>query len=348
MPEALRKIAFVIERFVLQSPAQQLLDRFVMGFPDNGEFRKLHGCEIAAHVVENEQDPEFQRRTSALQATASLEECIKAADAVVVVPRDVRGNAQLLRAVLERIPERARCFVYGAVADSAATARHLVQLAEARRCIVAAGTATAVAWRLPDVTLPRGAGLRRALVVVQGAYPAAEIEGLQALLPVAEEAEQHPIDSVEVYRGPRALAALEDEFGPLLASALSRSDSPQGDALTDARTQDIFGLGLVPKLAKAPRCWRLRLSSPSHRQPAFPAMLAVLDGVVADYNLAVETATGKICSWQVYRPPGPFEHTYSRLAGSLESFFRSGDPPWPADRALITAGALELFEKHAP
>jgi hypothetical protein len=78
-------------------------------------------------------------------------------------------------------------------------------------------------------------------------------------------------------------------------------------------------------------------------------MLAVLDGVVADYNIAIETASGKIWSWQVYRPPAPFEHVYSRLAATLEAFFRSDDHPWPVQRSLTLAQALELFQKqHSP
>ena len=145
-----------------------------------------------------------------------------------------------------------------------------------------------------------------------------------------------------------AWPALNGDFGRLLASAISRSDTPQGDALIDARTQDLYGMGLVPKLAKAPRCWLLNHSSDKRSaSTGFQSMIAVLDDVVADYNMAVETASGKIWSWQVYRPPAPFDHVYSRLASVLESFFRSGDAPWPPQRALVTAKALHLFQqKH--
>jgi len=107
MPAPLKKIAFVIEHFALNSPGQQILDRFVLGYPDNGEFRKLQGCTIAAHVVDNAQDPEFQQRAKDVQTANSLDECVRAADAVVVVPRELRGNPDLLRSVLQRVPQGA-------------------------------------------------------------------------------------------------------------------------------------------------------------------------------------------------------------------------------------------------
>src|SRR6185503_14543659 len=97
---------------------------------------------------------------------------------------------------------------------------------------------------------------------------------------------------------------LEGEMHPLLASALSRSDTPQGDPVADGRTQDLVGQGLVPRLANSPRCWSLR-----HRD-GLHSVIAILNGVVADMNIAVETNTGTTYSWQLYRPPAPAEHHY--------------------------------------
>src|SRR2546422_1033212 len=36
----LRKIAFLVEEFSLQTPAQQLLDRFLIGYPRDGKFHR--------------------------------------------------------------------------------------------------------------------------------------------------------------------------------------------------------------------------------------------------------------------------------------------------------------------
>ena len=125
------------------------------------------------------------------------------------------------------------------------------------------------------------------------------------------------------------------------ASALSRSHSPQGDPVVDGRTQDLVGLGLVPKLARHPRGWRLE-----HRDGLHSTIL-VLDGVVADFNFAVRARDGSIVSAQLYRAPAPAEQHFSRLTAVLEDFFRTGKAPWPVERNLLIAGLLEAFSRPA-
>jgi hypothetical protein len=126
---------------------------------------------------------------------------------------------------------------------------------------------------------------------------------------------------------------------PLLASALSRSHSPQGDALLDGRTQDLVGLGLVPKLARHPRGWLLE-----HHDGLRSAIL-VLDGVVADFNFAVRTQDGPMISAQLFRAPPPAEQHYSRLVAVMEDFFHNGASPWPVERNLLITGLLENFQQ---
>ena len=128
---------------------------------------------------------------------------------------------------------------------------------------------------------------------------------------------------------------------PLLAAALSRSDSPQGDPVRDGRTQDMVGLGLVLKLSKNPRAWVLEHSD------GVRSTIAVLDGVVADFNFAVELADGKVVSAQIYRPPAPQRHEFTRVAEVVEKFFVSGKAPWLPRRSILTAGLLAALGRTA-
>jgi hypothetical protein len=107
----------------------------------------------------------------------------------------------------------------------------------------------------------------------------------------------------------------------------------------DGRTQDLVGLGLVPKLARRPRGWLLE-----HRDGLRTAIL-VLDGVVADFNFAVRAQNGDVLSAQLLRAPPPAEHHFSRLAAVMEDYFRDGKLPWPVERNLLIAGLLETFAR---
>jgi len=343
---ALRKITFVVEEFGVGTPAQQLLDRFLIGYPHEGAFRKLEGCRVALHLAPPEAaDAEITRRVQdfGLDRESNLERAIADADAVVIIGREHMcvPSETLLKSVLQNAAANTACFVHGVLAPTLQSAKEMVALAESRHILLTAGTATAVTYRLPDVDVPMGVPLQEALIVVQGAYPVAEVEALHGLLPVIERRRngESGVKRIRFFQGRDIWQAGERGVWPqsLLASALSRSDRPQGDPVADGRTQDLLGLGRVPQLAQHPRCWILE-----HRD-GLRSTLLDLDGVVADFNFAVQTNAGQIISAQLHRPPGPAQHQFSRLAAVLETFFRTGKPPWPIQRNLLVTGLLEAF-----
>jgi len=344
-----RKITFLLEEFQVSSPGQQLLDRFLIGYPRAGKFHALDDLKVSACLLLNSENSFGKRREDwSLAIKSNPEQAVRDADAVVIVPHGAGAvaNDGLLRIALENAPEGAACFVHGALASSLEKARQQAKLAEARKIQLMAGTPTAVTWRLPEMELPSGTPLVETLIVVQGRSLVAELNGLEGLLPIIERRQggEAGISSVRLIKGKNLWHAGDKGLWswPLLAAAISRSDSPQGDPVTDGRTQDIVGLGLVPKLAREPRGWVLE-----HRDGLRSAIL-VLDGAVADFNFAVQARDGRIFSAQLYRPPPPAEHHFSQLAGVMEDFFRTGERPWPLERSLLTAGLLEAFGRPAP
>ena len=204
------------------------------------------------------------------------------------------------------------------------------------------------ARRLGDRLLPwgpAGGSLAALEPAVCGGVGGAELNALEGLLPVIErraggEAGFRSVrwlEGADVWRaGDRGLWSQR-----LLAAALSRSHSPQGDPVLDGRTQDIFGLGLVRKLARDPRAWQL-----THRD-GLKTTILILDGVVNDFNFAVESKGGQIVSAQLLRAPPPVEQHYSPLVAVMEDLFRGGTPPWRIERSLLIAGLLETFRKPA-
>ncbi|MEI8360253.1 MAG: hypothetical protein WCH13_17435, partial [Deltaproteobacteria bacterium] len=46
-----RQITFVLDEFAPQTPAQQLLDRFLLGYRRDGQFHRVAGIQVVAHLA---------------------------------------------------------------------------------------------------------------------------------------------------------------------------------------------------------------------------------------------------------------------------------------------------------
>jgi len=346
MDRQLRKIAIVVEEFTLRSPAQQLLDRFLIGYPRDGEFRRLDNCQVWLHVVSGGSDTEVGRRVKDhdLRVAESIDRTLANADGVIVVWRGAgsKANDDLLRATLHSMQSGTLCFVHGALASGRNAARQSAALAKSRGLVLCSGTSTAVTYRLPEVDLPPKAKTREALIVVQGPFPDAEHEALEGLLPAIERRRggETGVKSVRSIQNDEVWRAGREGLWSwsLLAAAISHSNTVQGDPVKDGRTQDIVGQGLIQALAKNPRGWVLE-----HHDPMRTTIL-VLDGAVADYNFAIRLADGGTVSAQLYRPPEPAQEQFSRLAAAIEELFRKGKAPWAIERSLLVAGLLDEFK----
>jgi hypothetical protein len=217
--------------------------------------------------------------------------------------------------------------VYGAIS------RKMIEAAKRRGVPMLSGTVAATALQLPTMKPMRP---REALVVVQGMRPTAELAALDGLIPLLKNPK--PVKMARLLEGEAVWAAAEKKewsWG-LLRAALSRSDSPQGNAILDGRVEDIAGLGLVPKLAKNPRAWLLE------HEDGLRTTILVLDGVIGDTVAAVREG-GRIFSTQLFRTPSPMREDFSRLAAVIEDFFATRKAPWGVERMKVVASVLERF-----
>jgi hypothetical protein len=331
----LRRIAFLLEDIALPSPAQQLLDRFLIGFSHNGEWQRLR-APVAVWMEKQEQAPLLQQRQDdfGLINAPDRASALREADAVVVAGAAgaLCPPELLVRQTVELVRVGTPIFVYGLLASNPDVAADVTRLADTRRCPLLTGTDLPFAFRLPDVDVPATARLREALIVVQGGFPAAELDGLSGLLALLSGPGQSRND-VRRFRfldEETLWSAADKGLWPqaLFEAVISRSDTPQGNALLDGRTEDLVGLGLVPKLARQPRGWLLE-----HADGLRSALL-VLNGVVADVNCGLRLADDRIVSAQLFRAPPPQQEHYSRMAVALLEFFTSGQKPWSLQRGL--------------
>jgi hypothetical protein len=344
MKSAPRKIVFLAEEFTLSSPAQQLLDRFLLGYAADGEFRRIENCEISIHLADPSQGAALldARRGAGLKIHTNRTAAIQNADAAIVIPKGDGSHApeSLVQAAVEGLPTESPCFVHGVLANTPAVANALAASADFRRIPLLAGTPTSVTWRLPEISVPPKARVTDALIVVQGNFPSAEMHALEGLLPLLEAREggESGVSRINRWEGVEVWKAMDRGAWPrdLMAAAISRSDTPLGDPVLDGRTQDLVGLGLVPKLAQQPRCWRL-----SHKGGTTSTLL-VLNGVVKDFNVALRIGSDRILSTQLFRPPTLAESHYDRLAAAIERFVR-GEGAWSLKRNLLIVDLLSRF-----
>jgi len=309
------KLLFIADEFELRTPVQQLLDRFLIGYPHLGTFHKPD-CEVVLVLLDKNNAVERRIKDFGLRWEGER-------------PRDsLSYEAELIfnsAGSRGRSPSQ-RSFMYGAPSSST-------------QCL--SGTAVRGAWLLPEIAVPKNTRLAKALVIVQGAYPSAEIEAFDALLPLICSSTLPEVRNVTHLGASNFWDVLKRDFWHLVKSAISRSDSPQGDPVRDGRTQDLARLGLLETLVKEPRGWLTECAG------GFQFAIAVMDGALADYNVAVQTAAGGILSAQVHRPPAPAEHHYTRLASMLEHYFRTGREPWPLQQNRLTSALLQEFDRLA-
>ena len=94
----LRKIAFVLEDFELGKPSQQLLDRFLIGYPREGEFYQIENCRFDAHLKSGSESADLARRTNefGLGVVSSLREAVTDSDAVFIAWKGAGAVAMLV------------------------------------------------------------------------------------------------------------------------------------------------------------------------------------------------------------------------------------------------------------
>ena len=319
-----KRITVVTAAFKVPSVGQQLLDRLLMGYPaDDGTFhlpandRRITLCIPAEFQNSVEETAVVQRqREFGLQRSVELHEGVSSADAILIVPpADPDTASGLIDATLAAAQHGVSVFVHGTVASTRSGAARVMKAARERNISIQAGTALEVTWNLPVIRWRKNRSLTHALIVVQGDFPEAEVSGLHALLPLVETRRQGEtgVDKVIYLHGPSMWERLPAWAHELLGAALSRSNSPLGNSVLDGRTEDLLGLGMVPKLAKAPRAWLLVHTD------GFQSCVLALTGVVADINVALRQtdADMPIVSTQIYRPPPPARHEFSRLMERL-------------------------------
>jgi hypothetical protein len=353
-----KRVAIVTTIYRYLSHAQHMGDRFLIGYPVNGAWHKGDLQVVSLYVDQRPEGDQSQERAKefGFQVYPTIAETLRcggdklAVDAVLIIgehgnyPKNELG--QVLYPRYEFFKECVDVFTKDGRAVPVYNDKHLSYSFEKAKWMVdqskklgfpmLAGSSLPVTWRLPDLELPLGCEIEEALMVGVGGSDPMDYHALEAMQCMVERRKggESGVKSVQLIDGE---AVWEDKrwSRQLLVSALSRSDSPQGLTITDARTQDLLGSGQLQKIVKNPAAYFIE------RNDGLRTTLLMLNGAVRDYTFAARIKGKGIASTQFFLSPTP-NVTYSAcLVSKIEELFTTGKAPYPVERTLIVSGALE-------
>jgi hypothetical protein len=300
----MNRVAFILDQFELQSPGQQLLDRFLIGYKHDGEFITAPS-KVVLSLPKASENPLIQARTKefGLELADSIERAASSADALLIAPgtKKYQPAAPRFPEIFARLAPRQRLFIDGSIFPSK-------EMVSREPSPIFISRAAAHLFPLPVQPVFQNAPVQRVIVVVQGIFPEAELDALFAIKPYLANSWIQSAPTVQHLKDARLWdLAYSSDWRALLEAAISRSANIKGDPDKDGRTQDIIGLQLIEKLAPKARGWHLQHSA------GMEMLILVCDGALTDFNFAAE-ANGRIHSAQLYHGQSPMENHYDEMA----------------------------------
>jgi hypothetical protein len=357
-----KRIAIIATIFRLQSHAQHIGDRFIVGYPWGGEWHKPNVQVVSLYVDQKPPNDLSADRAKeyGFRVYPTIAEAVccggskLAVDAVLIIGEHgeypINDKGQVLYPRYEFFAQVAKVFeaegrsvpVYNDkhLSYSFEKAKNMRDTARRLRFPMLAGSSLPVTWRLPELELPLECQIDDALMVGSGVSDPMDFHALEAMQCMLERRKggETGVKSVQLIQGDAVWQAGKQGrwSKDLLRAALSRSDNLQGLSVTDGRTQDMVGTGVLPGLAKNPGAYFIEY------RDGLKATLLMLNGAVSDFNFAVKLrGKSEVQSTQFLLTPEP-NVTYSAcLANKIEQMIETGTAPYPVDRTLLVSGILE-------
>jgi hypothetical protein len=357
----MKRIAIVTTVYRYLSHAQHIGDRFLVGYPRDGAWHKPDMKVVSLYVDQKPDGDQSPARAKEFdfQVYPTIAETLRcggnklAVDAVLVIGEhgDYKRNekGQVLYPRYEFVKQCVDVFEKDGVAVPLYNDKHLSYSFEHAKWMVdaskrlkfpmLAGSSLPVTWRLPDIELPLNSEIESAVMVGYGGPDVMDFHGLEALQCMLERRKggESGVSAVQMIEGDAVWKAGEEGrySKELLTSALSRSDTPQGQTIVDGRTQDLVAKGELPKLVKTPAAYFIEY------RDGLKATLLMLNGAVKDFTFAARVKGAGVQSTQFFLSPEP-NVTYSAcLVRKIEELFDTGKAPYPVERTLLVSGILE-------
>ena len=363
-----KRIAVIATVYTYLSHAQHFADRFMVGYPHEGEWRSSQVKVVSLYVEQKPEGNQSQDRARefGFEVYPTIAEALRcdegqlAVDGILVIgehgdyPRNELDQVlypryEFFKACVQVFEEEGRSVpIYNDkhLSYSFEKAKEMVDDGSRLDFPILAGSSLPVTWRLPDLELPLDCQLEEALMVGVGGSDPMDYHALEAMQCMIERRQggESGVKAVQLIEGEAVWGAEKDGRWSmdLLEAALSRSDTPCGRTDEDGRTQDLIRTGELYRLVENPVAYLIE-----HRD-GFNSVLLMLNGAVRDYCFAGRL-NGQLVSTQFLLTPTP-NVTYSAcLIRKIEEMYLTRKAPYPAERTLLVSGTLEscLKSRHS-
>jgi hypothetical protein len=365
------RIALIGTEVRTHSHAQHFIDRFLLGYGWQGEWRRPD-VDLVSLYIDQFPEGDLARVTAArhnVPIYASIPEALTlgtsklAVDGVVIIgehgkyPRNEKRQTlypryRFFKEVVKVFEDSGRSVPVFNDKHLSTDWRECVEMVEDSRRLdfpFQAGSSLPVTRRFPAIDLPHNTPLVESVCAAYGGMDSYDIHGLETAQCMSERRRggEVGIRRVQALRGQRMWDHLagREATQRLLVSALTRSHNlPVENGYPTAAVTVDWARAVFPE------GWAYFIE----HLDGFHTTLFMLD--IRDFNYAGLAASGKIISCQMYLPMPTWGSTtadfFSPQIRHIERMVVERRQPYPLERTLLTSGmtmaGVESFYREAP
>lgn len=359
-----RRLAVVTTVWTYHSHAWHMAERFLAGYPRQGQWHRPPLEVVAAYVDQTPEDDLSRGRAKEFGFTIypTIAEALcrggdkLAVDAVLVIgehgdyPVNEIGQKQYPRYqffqqivdVFRRSGRTAPIFNDKHLSWNFEWAKEMVDTAHALGFPLLAGSSLPVTWRMPAIDLPYGAEVEEALVIAHGKTDIYDFHALEALQSFVERRRggETGVKSMHALRGDAVWNAIQTGSwanggwdGRLFEACLARSHTlHQGESFSHRYPT----VEQMRAWVAEPIAYRFEYAD------GLKATMLLMNGLVEDFTVAARLkGQAEPLSTMYHLPPNPNVVYSAGLMSGAEEMFVTGKAPYPVERTLLTSGLVQ-------